>query len=221
MRSEKTKKITVLAMLSALAYVVVFLFHFIGISFIPAAPFLSYDPKDVILAIGGFLYGPFAALATTVVVCLIEMVTISDTGIIGFAMNALSSCAFACTAAWFYKNKRSLSGAVTGLCLGVLLMVAVMLGWNYLLTPMYMNQPRAEVAKLLLPAFLPFNLIKGGLNACITAFAYRPIVQSLRHAGLFPKSNAAAPEKRRMTLFYLGATAALLLCTLAIYLLGR
>lgn len=51
MKHEKMKKLTVLAMLSAIAYVAVALLRF------PVVLFLSYEPKDVIIAIGGFLYG--------------------------------------------------------------------------------------------------------------------------------------------------------------------
>ena len=59
-------------------------------------------------------------------------------------------------------------------------MAAVMLIWNYLVAPIYMGYPREAVAKLLIPAFLPFNLIKGGLNAAFTMLLYKPVVTVLR-----------------------------------------
>lgn len=52
---ERTKKLTTLAMLCALAYIAVAVFR------IPVVLFLKYDPKDVIIAIGGFIYGPLPA----------------------------------------------------------------------------------------------------------------------------------------------------------------
>ena len=73
----RTKKLTVLAMLSALAYIVMV------IGRIPVVMFLKYDPKDVIITIGGFLYGPMAAFAMSTVVSFAEMVTVSNTGLIG------------------------------------------------------------------------------------------------------------------------------------------
>ena len=60
---------------------------------------------------------------------------------------------------------------------------SVMLLWNYLVTPLYMGYPREAVVELLLPAFLPFNLLKGGLNASITFLLYKPIVTALRKSG--------------------------------------
>lgn len=63
-------------------------------------------------------------------------------------------------------------------------MTIIMLLWNYLITPIYMGYPREAVAELLLPAFLPFNLLKGGLNTALTLLIYKPIVQALRKANL-------------------------------------
>ncbi len=213
MKHESVKRLTVLAMLCALAYVMVALIR------IPLlVPFLKYEPKDVILAIGGFLYGPAAALLSCVVVAFIEMVTISDTGWIGFAMNVLSSAAFACTAALIYRRKRTIARAIIGLCCGVILMVAVMLAWNYVLTPLYMETTRAEVATMLIPLFLPFNLIKGGLNAALTFLLYRPLVQGLRRASLLPESTHAQQKSNRF-LLYAGALLLLTACIVAALLL--
>ena len=92
-----TKELTMLAMISAIAYVLVSTIR------IPVVLFLKYEPKDVIITIGGFLMGPCAVLITSGVVSLIEMFSISDTGIIGCIMNFLSTCSFACVAALVYK----------------------------------------------------------------------------------------------------------------------
>ncbi|MDD3841014.1 MAG: ECF transporter S component, partial [Clostridia bacterium] len=106
---NKTKKLTNLAMLSAIAYIVMV------VGRIPIVLFLKYDPKDVIIAIGGFMYGPLSAFVISAVVSFVEMFTVSDTGVIGLIMNIISSCSFACTAAYIYKRKRTLKGAIIGL----------------------------------------------------------------------------------------------------------
>lgn len=184
MKPSNTKKLTTLAMLAALAYLIMV------VGRIPMVLFLSYDPKDVIIAIGGFLFGPLEAFAISFVVSLIEMFTVSDTGIIGAVMNLVSTCSFACTAAIIYKKNHTLKGAIIGLLCGVVAMVVVMLLWNYLLTPIYIGYPREAVAAMLPTTFLPFNLIKGGLNAAITMLLYKPVVTTLRKAGLAPSSIA-------------------------------
>ena len=139
--------------------------------------FLKYDPKDVVIAVGGLLFGPLTSAAVALTVSLAEMFTISENGILGFFMNVVSSCSFACPAALVYRKWRTFAGAAAGLLCGWGCMVAVMLFWNYLVAPVYMGCSREEVAKLLLPVFLPFNLIKGGMNAAITLLLYRSVVR--------------------------------------------
>ena len=176
--NSKTKKLTTAGMLCALAYGATL------IGRIPIVLFLKYDPKDSIIAIGGLLLGPLTSFAVALIVSLAEMFTISETGILGFLMNVISSCSFACTAALIYKKKTRRSGAMIGLFCGWGSMVLIMLLWNYLITPVYMGYPREAVAELLIPVFLPFNLMKGGLNAAITMIIYKPVVTAFRYAHL-------------------------------------
>ena len=184
-----TRQWVLMAMLSALAYLIMSLVR------IPVVLFLKYEPKDVIITVGGFLMGPLASFLISLVVSLVEMVTVSDTGPIGALMNLLSTCTFACTAAVFYKKNHSLKGAVLGLALGSVTMVGTMLLWNWLVTPWYMGQPREVEESLLIPAFLPFNLLKSGLNTAFTLMLYKPLTVALRKTGLLspsvqPKSQA-------------------------------
>ena len=179
------RKTVTLSMLCALAYVAVFLSRMLP----PIVLFLQYDPKDVIITLGGFIFGPLSSAIISLVVSCVEAVTVSDTGPIGLLMNIISTCTFACTAAVIYKKKRTLSGAVIGLIAGCIFMTAAMLLWNYAITPFYMNIPRETVKGMLIPAFLPFNLIKGGLNTAFTLLLYKPVVTALRKAKLIAQAK--------------------------------
>ena len=183
-RLMETRKITLLAMLSAIAYIFTLLGHLVPIQF---NDFLRYDPKDAIIAVSGFVLGPVYSLIVSVVVALLELVTISTTGLIGCLMNIISSASFACVAALVYKGMRSIKGAVLGLTLSSLLTVGLMLLWNFLITPIYMKVPQEAVNAMLLPVFLPFNAIKCGLNAALTMIIYKPFVNAMRRVGLIPK----------------------------------
>ena len=200
------KKMVLLAMLAAIAYIMVALIR------IPVVMFLSYEPKDVIITIGGFLFGPLAAFLLSLVVSLVEMVTISTTGPIGALMNLLSTCAFACTAALIYKRKRTLPGAVLGLIAGSVAMIGVMLLWNWLVTPIYMGYPRSAVEAMLIPVFLPFNALKAGLNSGLTLALYKPLTTALRKARLLPEKEQK-PGKAKFGI-YLLAGALLATCVL-------
>lgn len=178
MKRISVKKMVTLAMLAAIAYLMVNLIR------IPVVLFLKYEPKDVIITIGGFLFGPMAAFIVSGIVSLLEMVTISETGIVGCIMNLISTCSFACVAAFVYKKQHTLKGAITGLGLGSVLMVGTMLLWNWLITPLYMGVDRATVEGMLIPAFLPFNLLKAGLNSALIIGLYKPLSSALRKVGL-------------------------------------
>ena len=167
---DKTRKLTVIGMLCALAFIAV------TVCRIPMVEFLKYEPKDVIIVIGGLLYGPLAAVAVSVVSSVAEMVTTSTTGPVGLLMNVISSCAFACPIALAYRYRRSFAGLAVGAVVGVAFMCAMMLLWNWLITPLYLETPREVVEQMLLPVFLPFNLIKGGINAVLICILYRPVV---------------------------------------------
>ena len=183
---NKTRKMTMMAVLCAMALIAVAVCR---IPIIPAVEFITYDPKDIIITIGGYLFGPASTLIMSLVVSFVEMFTLSTTGYIGFIMNFLSSAAFAFIATYFYKRKYSIGYAVFGLILGTIAMTAIMLLWNYIITPIYMGLPREQVVPLLIPAILPVNLLKGGINTAITLLVYKPIVTALRKSRLLQPSE--------------------------------
>ncbi len=181
-----TRYMAVVAMFTAVAFVAVLLAKVIP----NVAGFLSYEPKDAVIVIASFIFGPMTGVIISLLVSFIEMISISTTGIYGFLMNVVSTCAFVIPAAWLYKKDHSQKGAVLGLALGVVFMAIVMVVWNYIITPFYMGVSREVVAGMLASVFLPFNLIKGGINAALTLLLYKPIVGALRKAGLVEPTHS-------------------------------
>ena len=214
-----TKKMATMAMLAALAYVVMSVTR---LPLMAAAPYLKYDPKDVVLVIGGFLYGPGAAAAMSLVVCLLEMFTLSESGIVGFLMNFMASTAFIVPASWIYHKKRTIGGAVAGLFCGVMLMTGTMLLWNWIITPFYEKIPREVVEAMLVPVFLPFNLVKGGMNMALSVLLYQPVNNALRRMHLLP----ALPDgkvRRRLnpTVIAFGALLLVICVVIVLKMLGK
>ena len=195
--NTKTKKLALLGLFSAFAYILT-VFARIPIS---SVEFLKYDPKDVIIVILGFIMGPASAMGVTVAVSLIEAVTVSTTGLIGFVMNVLSTASFACVAALVYKKRRTLGGAIIGLISGVTLMCGVMLLWNYLITPLYMSLDREIIKGMLLPVFLPFNLIKGSINAALAMLLYKPTVKALKSTKLMEGNESSKGDVKFSVIF--------------------
>ena len=192
MKKTDIRKMAMIGMLCAVSFLMVLVGRLVP----NVAGFLSYDPKDAMVAISGFVFGPVSAMIISVIVSFIESISISDTGPIGLFMNVISTCAFALPAALIYKKNRSMGGAIFGLTVGVIFMTCCMVFWNYLITPYYMkNVSRSAIAGMLLPVFIPFNLIKGGLNMGLTLLLYKPIITALRRVHVVPRSAHSGEKK--------------------------
>ncbi|MBQ8267271.1 MAG: ECF transporter S component, partial [Clostridia bacterium] len=208
--TQKTnlKKISVTAMLCALAYICMFVFKF-------KVSFLTFDFKDAILTVIAFLYGPIYAVVSSFLVAFIEFLSVSDTGVYGLIMNALSSAVFSATCGIIYKYRRTLLGAIFASVAAVLSMTAVMLVANIFITPFYMGVARADVAAMIPSLLLPFNLIKGIVNAAITMIIYKPITTALKKVGLSNNKTAKTDLKKFIPL----ALSALLLLIIAVIII--
>ena len=68
--NNNIKRITVIAVLCAIAYLVSFIFPF-------KVSFLTFDLKDAIIAISALMYGPMAGLVSSVIVPFLEFITTS------------------------------------------------------------------------------------------------------------------------------------------------
>lgn len=169
----KIKILTNMAMLASLSFVLVLLINF---PILPAVPFMKYDPADIPILIGSFLFGPIGGLILTAIVSVIQGLFIStDGGPIGIIMHFLATGTFALVAGYIYQRTRTKQSAIIGLICGSLSMTFVMVLCNLILTPIFLGAPMEKVIELLLPAIIPFNLIKANINAIITYFIYKPI----------------------------------------------
>ena len=209
----KLKKISVTAILCAVAYLCMFLFRF-------KVSFLTFDFKDAVFAVIAFLYGPVYGILSAFVVALVEFVSVSDTGIYGFIMNFLSSGVFALVCGLFYKYKRTLSGAISGSIVAVFSMTAVMLVANIFITPFYMGVDRSVVISMLTTLLLPFNLVKGIINAAITMIIYKPVTGVFKKMGLMAKNNAPADKKSFLWLSLAAAVIIVLATVFIVFVLN-
>lgn len=192
--SYKIKRMVLLALLSAMAYVIVFVCR---VPIIPSAPFLDLEFKSAIILTGSFIFGPVSGLVMSLVICLLELVTFSSTGLIGCIMNILATVSFVCPAAIAYKMKKSTTGAITGIVIGSILMTIAMVLWNYIVSPLYMGVPREAIVTMLLPVFVPFNLIKAALNGAVALFLFKFAIAALEKADLIPQHQDSDEGKKK------------------------
>lgn len=203
-QTKDIKRIAVIGMLCALAYLVSLLFHF-------KISFLTFDLKDAVLAVAALLYGPLSGVCAALVAALLELVTISDTGLYGFIMNFLASGTFALVCGLLYKYHRSFSGAVLALVFAAASTVCVMLLANWGITPYYLvsiskdatatvSAQRSLVVSMIPTLFLPFNLCKSVLCASVTMLIYKPVTLALRRMGVVSSAPAHAENWTRFAL---------------------
>jgi len=168
-----TKQMVMMAMLSAISIVFVTLIHF---PLFPAAAFLEYDPADIPILIGTFLYGPVAGLILTVIVSVLQGMTVSaGAGIIGIIMHIIATGSCVCIVGNIITRWNSKKASGIALAVGTVTMTAAMVLLNLILTPLFMGAPISYVISLLVPVIIPFNLLKAGINCFITFLLYQSI----------------------------------------------
>lgn len=159
--SSRTRKITVIGMLSALAYVIM-MFDF-SVPFMPT--FIKMDLSELPALIGAFALGPVEGVLVCLVKNLLHALR-TTTGGVGELSNFILGASFVFTAGMIYKFKKNRKTAIIGSVIGALVMALVSIPSNYFITyPFYMN-------------FMPIEQIIA---------AYQEIVDKVNE--MFPKVN--------------------------------
>lgn len=167
-----------MAMLTALSIVSLYV---IRMPLIPAAPFLEYDAADIPVLIGSMLLGPVSGIVTLLAVCLIQAITVSaSSGWIGFVMHFIASSVLVLIASLIYKRKQTTASLIIGLIIGSLAMTAVMIPLNLIFTGIFLGAGTQTVVQMLIPAIIPFNLLKAGINSAVTFAVFTPIKSILK-----------------------------------------
>lgn len=173
-----TRELTMMAMLAAISVV---LLVFIRIPIIPAAPYLIYDMADVAILVAAFFMGRKSGFKVLAVVCLLQMILLSGDGLIGFIMHFVATGAFILVASAIYEKsgqKRLLISLIAGALTATILMIPM----NFVFTGWFLGVPMSTIAAMLVPAIIPFNLIKFGLNALIFFFIFNAVKLIMKRA---------------------------------------
>ena len=99
------KKLAVMAVLVAVSVVLVYLVHF---PLFPAAAYLEYDPADIPILIGAFLYGPVAGLILTAAASVIQAFTVSaQNHVYGLIMHILATGTLTTVSSLIYRRRKT------------------------------------------------------------------------------------------------------------------
>ena len=175
MSKSLLKKITVTAMLSAVALIL----GFFSFSIFPQVKHLTYDLCDVVILIISFMFGPIFGAASSLIVSAVQCILPNGSNLYGFVMNIASTLSLVIPASIIYINIKSKKGAIIGLYSGVATMILMMIVLNIYVTPAFMHVKVDDVIDLL-PFIIAFNVVKALLNSVITIFVYKRISKILK-----------------------------------------
>jgi len=166
----ENKKITSIGLLVALSMIAGYFIHF---PILPQAPFLLYDPGNVFLLIGSFKLGPKIGVLMCFITALLFALITGQGGPYGALMNFLATGTLIFVSSQIYLLNHTKRGAILGMILGALAMTLIMIPANLIITPFYLGVEREIVVKMIIPAIIPFNLLKGIISGFLTFILYK------------------------------------------------
>ena len=188
---SRTHKLTVTAMLSAVAFILMFI-EFPIPALIPS--FVKLDISDLPELLAAFSLGPIYGVAVTFLKNLLHiLIKGTSSAYVGELFNFVMGSVFAFSAGFIYQRKKSRKSALLGSVVGAVLMAVLSVPLNYFLVyPAYvvcyglpleaiigMYQailPSADsLIKCLVIFNLPFTFFKGMLDVALCFLIYKPL----------------------------------------------
>lgn len=183
------RSLTVTAMLSAVATVLMFL-DFSLPMFIPG--FVKMDISELPALLGSFALGPAYGVAVCLIKNLLNLIFHGSTGGIGELCNFLLGAAFVGAAGLLYKYRKTRGMAIAASLVGAAVMAVVSVPVNYWISyPVYARmfggleniiaayqaiRPGVDgLLECLLAFNMPFTFVKGLLDAALCFLIYKPL----------------------------------------------
>lgn len=174
-----TKQLVVMALMCAIAL----LLSFIEFPLFPAASFLKLDFSLVPTTVVGFAYGAGPGLVVGLA-CAVAHAAITGNWV-GCLMSCIVAVVYIVPAAIIYRRMHTMKGGIVGLVVSTVCLVVGIIVANLIIDPLFYGMPFEAVAALVVPAILPFNVIKGVLVSTLTLLVYKSI------------SNLITPTKKQ------------------------
>ena len=191
MKKDTTHNLTVAAMLSAVAFILMFI-EFPIPMLIPA--FIKMDFSDLPALLGAFALGPVYGVIISFMKNLLHIVIKgTSTACVGELSNFILGAIFSAVAGYIYKHHKSRKTALIGAVAGAVAMGVLSVPSNYFVVyPAYVQfyhmpleailgmyqaiLPSADsLIKCLILFNLPFTLVKGLLDAVLCMLIYKPL----------------------------------------------
>lgn len=180
-RPMSTKTIAKIGILSAIAYILMFIS--VPLPIFPS--FLKIDLSDIPAIFGGMSLGPMAGFAIVVVKNLLQAITASTTAGVGEFANIVIGGSYVLVICFFYNKSKNIKSVVTGAIIGTLIMTIVGCIVNYyVMIPLYstaygmpldmiiqmgtvLNSRVTDLFSFVIWMIAPFNIVKAGLMTIV------------------------------------------------------
>jgi riboflavin transporter len=166
-KKMSVKAIVSIGMLSSIAYLLMLL----NFPLPPFPNFLFIDFSDIPALIAALIFGPVAGILVEFFKNALNYIaTGSATGVpVGHIANFLAGILFVLPTYYVYNKMRTRKGMTLALIVGTLIMAVMMSMLNYLfILPAYTSLLKfPDMRNLVVPAILPFNIIKGIIMSSI------------------------------------------------------
>ena len=191
MKKDTTHNLTVAAMLSAVAFILMFI-EFPIPMLIPA--FIKMDFSDLPALLGAFALGPVYGVIISFMKNLLHIVIKgTSTACVGELSNFILGAIFSAVAGYLYKHHKSRKTAIIGAVAGAVAMGVLSVPSNYFVVyPAYVQfyhmpleailgmyqailHSADSLIKCLIIFNLPFTLVKGLLDAVLCMLIYKPL----------------------------------------------
>ncbi|MDX8364811.1 ECF transporter S component [Cytobacillus sp. Hm23] len=167
-RQNNVRKLVTVGVLSSISFILMMLdFPLPGIP-----PYLKIDFSEVPALIAAIVFGPAAGITVEAIKNILHYFFMSSAvGVpVGQAANFIAGLLFILPVSYIYRKYNSKTGLTFGLIVGTIVMTLMMAVLNmFIILPaytMFLGYPamsNLETMKLIAVAFMPFNLIKGGV----------------------------------------------------------
>lgn len=171
------QRLVFIALLSAIAMMCMLCF---GVSVIPGATYLKYEPSGGVILLCGLLLGPAGALECAFVKCILYILVHGGSPY-GHISDLLATCVFVGgTTFLLYKLKGDGKVRMILCCAGgAIAATLVMIPANYVILHLqYGMDPAAVTASMVY--IIPYNLVKTCLNSALALCLYHPVSQAIR-----------------------------------------
>ncbi len=190
-QTRRTHKLTVTAMLSTVAFLLMFI-EFPVPALIPA--FVKLDISDLPELLAAFSLGPlYGVLVTFLKNLLFVVLHGTSSAYVGELFNFIMGAVFSFSAGFLYQRNKSRKGALLGAVVGALLMATLSVPLNYFVVyPAYVVcyklpldaivgmyqaiRPSTDgLLECLLVFNMPFTFFKGVLDVALCFLIYKPL----------------------------------------------